>query len=202
MAKIIQPFSDRIENWLKGDQPKTFDGLQTVFGVDKGLAIFVMLLMFLPALPLPTGGITHIFEIITMIIAAQMIIGVKKIWLPKRWRHKPLGDGISKKALPFIVRRIRWFEKWSRPRLSGTMKSRLMLRFIGFIILILVIGAFSAPPFSGLDTLPALGAVIVAMSLILEDIVVFIFGCLVGVGGIILSLTVGVTLVEAIKHFF
>ena len=57
-----------------------------------------------------------------------------------------------------------------------------------------------APPFSGLDTLPALGAVAVALSIILEDVVVLALGLLLGTGGIVLILTVGAALFDLVKR--
>jgi hypothetical protein len=68
---------------------------------------------------------------------------------------------------------------------------------IGFAI-----AAALAPPFSGLDTLPALGAVAVALSIILEDVVVLGIGLAIGVGGIALILTVGAALLHVVRNLF
>ncbi len=71
----------------------------------------------------------------------------------------------------------------------------MSLRFIGVIFLIFTIAAFVSPPFAGLDTLPALGAVIIALSLILEDVLLLLIGSLVGSLGVGLVIaTGGVTL--------
>src|SRR5215210_1330771 len=102
-------FSDELEEWLKSDGPKTIGALEKVFE-EKTFAVAIMLLMFVPALPAPTGGITHVFEIITIIIAAQMVIGQRALWIPKRWRNRELGALATGKALPFVIRRIRFFE--------------------------------------------------------------------------------------------
>jgi hypothetical protein len=59
-----------------------------------------------------------VFEVITIVIAAQMVIGRRSLWIPKRWRNRELGALSTRKALPFVIRRIRWFEKFSRPRLA------------------------------------------------------------------------------------
>ena len=66
----------------------------------------------------------------------------------------------------------------------------------------LAIGAAVAPPFSGLDTLPALGAVAVALSIILEDVVVLGIGLAIGAAGIGLILTVGATLLHFLRNLF
>src|SRR5215207_8367507 len=55
------PFSVQLEGWLEADRPKTLGELDELFG-EKSFAVTIMFLMFLPALPLPTGGITHVFE--------------------------------------------------------------------------------------------------------------------------------------------
>ena len=34
-----------------------------------------MILLGVPALPLPTGGVTHVFEVITVLLAAQLVVG-------------------------------------------------------------------------------------------------------------------------------
>jgi hypothetical protein len=50
------------------------------------------------------------------------------------------------------------------------------------------IGAFLAPPFSGLDTLPALGVVLVSLGVVLEDIAVVGLGIIAGAGGVALEI--------------
>lgn len=199
MNKAEQPFSIQIEQWLKSSGPKTFKGLQEVFG-EKSLAIFILLLMFLPALPIPTGGLTHVFEVIAMIIAIEMILGIHEFWLPKMLLKKQLSDNMLKKSIPFIVRRVQWFERFSRPRMVGVINNSMFLRFAGLMILAFSIGAFSAPWFSGLDTLPALGAVMIALSLILDDMVIFVLGVIVGLFGIGLELALGATVIQIVKH--
>jgi hypothetical protein len=67
------------------------------------------------------------------------------------------------------------------------------------IVIALAVGAAFAPPFSGLDTLPALGAVIVALSIILSDVLLLGIGLVIGTGGVILIVTIGATLVRLIR---
>jgi hypothetical protein len=73
-----------------------------------------------------------------------------------------------------------------------------MLRLVGVLVMGFAIGAAVAPPFSGLDTLPALGAVGVALAIILEDVVVLAIGTIIGTGGIILILTIGAAIIRAL----
>ena len=85
-----EPFSDQLERWLESDEPKTLGAMNDVFA-EKSFAVTIMLLMFVPAMPLPTGGVTHVFEVITVILAAQMVAAGSTIWLPERFRRRELG---------------------------------------------------------------------------------------------------------------
>ena len=195
------PFSAQLETWLKSDQPKTLAGLTKVFS-ERSFAVVFLLLMFLPALPIPTGGVTHVFELITMLLALELVVGRRTIWLPKRLNNHGLGNVTQKKTLPFIIRRVRWFEKFSRPRLTRLLDHRLFLMFTGLIVFGLTLGAFLSPPFSGLDTLPSMGVVVIALSLILGDIVIFVMGCVVGLGGVVVEIAFGAAVTELIKRLF
>jgi hypothetical protein len=193
-----EPFSTQLERWLQGDEPKTVGKLGEVFG-EKSFAVAVLLLMFIPAIPAPTAGITHVFEAITVLLGAEMVIGARTIWLPARWRDRELGETTTKKAVPFIARTIRWFERFSRPRLARLYEERWFSRVLGVVVIGLAVAAAFAPPFSGLDTLPALGAVIVALSIILSDALLLGIGLVIGTGGVILIVTLGAAIVRLIK---
>jgi hypothetical protein len=192
------PFSDELERWLRSDGPKTLGALNDVFA-EKSFAVAALLLMFLPATPLPTGGVSHLFELMAVLVAAQMVVGRRTIWLPERWKHRELGAATTEKAIPFIARRIRQVERFSRPRGVRLFGQRWFERILGLVLIVFAVGAAFAPPFSGLDTLPALGAVIVSLAIILEDVVVLAVGVVAGVGGIVLILTVGAALVRLLR---
>jgi len=200
MTQIV-PFSDQLETWLKSKQPKTIAGLITLSG-EKSFALIFLVLMAIPALPIPTGGITHVFEVIVMLLSLELIIGRRTIWLPKKWLHRPLGKTLEKRGLPFLIRKIRWLEKYSHPRMQGLLAHRQYLRLVGLTVLILTIGAFISPPFSGLDTIPSLGVVGISLGLILEDVIVYSVGFVVGVVGIGVYVFLGAAATEAIKRLF
>jgi hypothetical protein len=191
-------FSDELERWLLSDEPKTLGAMTRVFA-ERSFAVAILLLMFVPALPLPTGGVSHVLEVITIVLAAQMVLGRQTVWLPERWKRRELGAATTEKAIPFIVRRIRQIERFSRPRAVWLFEQRWVDRLLGLVLMLFAIGAAIAPPFSGLDTLPALGAVGVALAIILEDVVVLALGVIVGTGGVVLIFTVGAALVRLLR---
>src|SRR6185312_7534238 len=101
--------------------------------------------MFVPALPLPTGGVTHAFEAIAVILAAQMVLGRGEIWLPARFRDRELGATMTGKALPFVLRRVRQVERFSRPRGAWIFRRTLAVRVIGLVLIAFAVAAAFAP---------------------------------------------------------
>lgn len=190
MANI--PFSAELENWLQTKQTKTVGDMQAVFS-EKSFAILFLLFMFLPSLPIPTGGLTDfVLTPIVILASLQMMFGRRTLWLPNFIMRIQLGKATIDKALPFMMRRIRWFERFSRPRLESWLINPIFRSIAGFFVFLFALSTIAAPPFSGLDTLPALGAVIIALSIILEDILLFVVGLFVGSIGIgILVATAG-----------
>ncbi len=200
MSSASPVFSEEIEAWLRAEGPKTLGGLQEVFA-ERAFAVTVMLLMFVPALPLPTGGISHAFELITILVAAQMVIGRRSLWLPRRWRARELGPLVTDKAIPFMIRWIRRFERLSHRRGAALLERPLAQRTAGLLLIALAVTAAVAPPFSGLDTLPGMGAVIICLGLILGDVVVVAIGAVLGVSGALLIATIGAAVVHWSRQY-
>lgn len=185
-----ESFSDRLEAWLARPGDKTLSGLSTTFA-DKSFAILIMLLMILPALPMPTGGLTHVLELIAMLLALELMAGRRQVWLPRRWRQLPASSFLENKAIPAMLRQIRKIERRSARRLSKLPRSSFGVRLTAVIIFIFCLAAFVALPFSGLDTLPSLGVVILCLSMILEDGLLWLAGVVSGAAGVILITGLG-----------
>ena len=200
-AEDSKLFSDQLELWLSGKKQKTLASLSKVFQ-DKSFAITFLVLMAFPALPIPTGGLTHVFEVIVMLMCLEMIAGLKAPWLPKRWKHMQLGKALTGKVIPTMLRWIRWFEKHSNPRGRSAFSWPLATRFLGVVIFCFTLAAFLAPPFSGLDTLPSLGVVIISLAIILDDLLLALGGALLGVAGIALTITLGTVIIQSSERFF
>lgn len=193
--------SDELQAWLAGEGDKTLGGLVDVFG-KKSFAILFVLLLGVPALPLPTGGATHVFEIIAALLALQLILGREEIWLPERWRKLELAGPKQQRFISGLMRLIRRLERFSRPRLTFLFEHRLSNVVFGLLVLGGTAGAFLAPPFTGLDTLPSLGVVLLSLGVLLEDIIVVIAGIAVGVGGVLLEIIVGRAVVHGVGSLF
>jgi hypothetical protein len=193
--------SDQLERWLKGDGQKTLGGLIDSFGEGSFALIFVML-MAVPALPLPTGGVTHVFEVIVMLLALELIVGRRTVWLPERWRRLELTGARQEKFIATLLRRIRTLERFSRPRGRWLFGHRLSGSVFGLFVLGLALAAFLAPPFSGLDTLPSVGVVVLALGYLLADIALASAGVVIGLLGVASVIFLGSIAVKAFKSIF
>jgi hypothetical protein len=193
--------SDALERWLATGEDHTVGGLIDVFG-PKSFALLFVLLLALPALPLPTGGATHVFELVALLLALQLVAGRRTIWLPARWRRLALAGPRRERALARLVAAVRRLERLSRPRARVLFGHRASNLVFGLLVIAGTIGAFLAPPFTGLDTLPALGVVLVSLGVLLEDVAVIAVGILAGAAGVVLELAAGTAAYHALRDLF
>jgi hypothetical protein len=191
------PLSVELERWLESDHENTLGELVDMFE-EKSFAILFVVLLAVPALPLPTGGATHVFELVAMLGAVQLVLGRTTAWLPQRLRRRQIGTS----NVTRLVRLIRRLERFSRPRLRFLFDHRLSNAIFGLLVLGGSLGAFFAPPFSGLDTLPALAVVLVSLGFLLEDVVLVVIGLIVGTAGVLLEIFVGGKVLHWVRHLF
>jgi hypothetical protein len=196
-----EKLSDELERWLTGKGDKTVGGLVTVFG-ERSFAVLFVLLLAVPALPLPTGGATHVFELIAILGAIQLVAGRDEIWLPRRWRAIQLVGDKRERFLRALLRLIRGLERISRPRLAFLFDNRAGRTVFGLLVIGASVAAFLAPPFTGLDTLPALGAVLISVSVLLKDALILVLGLVAGAAGVILEVVLGEAAIRGIWGFF
>src|SRR4051794_18802191 len=197
----VEKVSDGIERWLEGDSDKTLGSLIELFE-EKSFAILFTLLLGVPALPLPTGGATHVFEVVAILLALQLIIGREEIWLPDRWRRLQLAGPAQQRFLKALMRTIRWLERFSKPRLRFLFGHRATNIVFGVLVVAGAVAAFLAPPFSGLDTLPSMGVVLLSLAILLEDFAFAVAALVIGVAGVFLEIFLGSAAVKAVRNLF
>ena len=166
---------------------------------EKGFAVAFIVLLGVPALPLPTAGATHVFEAIAALLALELIAGRETLWLPRRWRDVRIGGSERQRFVRGLLWLVRRAERVSKPRLRGLLRLRLASVAYGVFVVAGSTAAFFAPPFTGLDTLPALGVVLVSLGVLLDDFAFVIGGSLVAAAGIALELTLGAKLVDVVR---
>jgi hypothetical protein len=193
--------SGQLERWLNSDGEKTLGSFIELFE-KKSFALLFILLLGVSALPLPTGGATHVLEIIAILLALQLIAGREQIWVPSRWRRLQLAGEKRQRFITGLLKMIRWVERFSRPRLTVAFGHRLTNAVFGTLVLAGSLGAFFAPPFSGLDTLPSLGVVLLSLGVVLEDFAIVLVALVAGVAGVVLEIVLGSAAVKGIGNLF
>ena len=191
--------SAELEGWLRGDGDKTVGGLIAVFD-RRSFALVFLVLMGPSALPLPTGGATNVFEIVTILLALQLIAGREEIWLPQRVREREVNT--EGRFINGLVRNVRRLERVSRPRLTWIFGHRASNVVFGLLVVAGTAAAFAAPPFSGLDTLPSLGVVLLSLGVLLEDALLVVLGVVVGAAGVVLEIVAGGAALRGLKSLF
>src|SRR4051812_42373114 len=86
------------------------------------------------------------------------------------------------------------------PRASRLFEHRVTRSVFGALVFGLTLSAFLAPPFSGLDTLPSLGVVVIGLGVLLRDLVLALLGVLLGAIGVATILAIGNLVLETAKR--
>jgi hypothetical protein len=189
--------SDDLERWLREESAPSLGGLVELFK-EKSFAILFVLLLGVPALPLPTGGATHVFEIVAMLLALELTVGRREIWLPRRWSQLNLAGDRQRRFIAKLMSLIRWLERFSRPRLHFAFKQPWSNTVFGLLVIVGSAAAFLAPPFTGLDTLPALGVVLLSLAVLLEDILLVAVALVLGATGMVLEIVLGAAAIHGL----
>ena len=137
-----------------------------------------------------------------MLLALELIVGRRHVWLPQRWQQKEIGEQTRETFTKSFLPRIRWIERHSHARLGFLLTHRLAGIAYGLVMLALSLAAFFAPPFTGLDTVPSLGAVLVSLGVLLEDPLLGVLGFVIGVAGILIIVFLGKQVVDLVAGLF
>jgi hypothetical protein len=190
----------QLDKIIKDDTHHTIGDLSKAFG-EKNFAFIFLILMILPALPLPTGGLTHIFEAIVIILAFQLLIGRQNLWLPHSLKEKSLPMSIRKGILSQVSEKLMWIEHHSKRRAPHFVSSKIAIQFNALIIIIMTLFAMLAPPFTGLDTLPSLSVVFMSLAIILDDFYILVVGYITGLVGAGLIFVIGAGFIHIISNY-
>ncbi len=196
----VPTFGDEMEGWLKGEDV-SLASLLHFFG-RRSFALAFVILMAPSALPIPTGGVTHVLEFIALVFAVQLLVGRQDLWIPHRWHHRSVvGDG-NGRLVRGLLRFIRWCERWARPRGTFLFGHRGGNFVFGLLVVLGAVGALLAPPFTGLDTLPSLGVVILSLGVLFRDVVIATLGIVVMAVGITIEIMLGAALINVATSFW
>ena len=141
---------------------------ELIDGLDRRAYGLVLLLLAAPNLtPGPSiPGFSTVFGVPLCFIAAQMVLGYTRPWLPRRLAKialsRPRVAGLIGRALPLIVR----VEYVLRPRLVW-LTGPFMARWLGTALVVL--GTMLSLPIPVYSMLPALAILLIAFGLLAHD---------------------------------
>ncbi len=148
---------------------------ELIDGLDRRAYGLVLLLLAAPNLtPGPSiPGFSTAFGVPLCFIAAQMVLGRTRPWLPRRLARialsRPRVAALIERALPLIVR----VEYVLRPRLVW-LTGPFMARWLGTALVVL--GAMLSLPIPVYSMLPALAILLVAFGLLAHDGLAVVIG--------------------------
>jgi hypothetical protein len=203
MAGDVEPLpaSEQLTRWRDSDADKTLGGLVEALGTG-GFGVIFLILLGVPALPLPTGGITHVFEVVAMLIALQLIFGRRSVWIPRRWHGVSFSDRRGAKFIDGLITTTTKLERFSKPRMRWIFGHWWSHTLYGLGVLVGALAAFLAPPFTGLDTVPSLGVVILSVGVIVEDVAYMVAGTLLILVAPVLEITLGDAILRWVRGLF
>jgi hypothetical protein len=171
--------------------------LDWIFGQLRERAFgLVLLVLALPCCIPFLYGIPQIVALPLLFVSAQLVIGRRLPWLPRRLGARTVSSGallsIAQRAGPWLVR----IEAVSRPRLVALTHAPLD-QLVGLALL--VFSASILVPLPATNTVPGIAVVIVAMGLLQRDGVLVILGGLLGTAWIATLIAAGATLTSLLR---
>lgn len=200
--------SENIESIFAEDEAGTAVTVQTIIErVNvKGFGILLVLLALPSALPVPAPGYSVPFGLVLILLGSQIVRRKEVPWLPQRFLAKEVNFGKNTRLQRMMVRFLRLFEYFIRPRLSFIFSNALTYRILGIVVVLC--GMSMCIPVPLTNTAPAFGVFLIGIGMIEEDGFFSGLGVLAGITGLLLSLTVltfiimfGMEGVDIIKDF-
>jgi hypothetical protein len=145
---------------------------------------FTMLLFALPAcLPMPPG-IPTISGVALVLIAVNLILGRRRLWLPKAISARTIERADLRRVVDRALPHLKRLERFCRPRIA-IVTEPVGKVFIGFVVLVLGLLLILPIPLLG-NMPPGAAAVIIAIGVAERDGLVVLVGLL----GAVLAVTV------------
>lgn len=183
---VYVKLSENIKSFL--EDADTSNNLRNLLAAIQGksFALVICVLMLPASLPIPTAGITHVLELVTLFVALQMVVLRKYLWLPENILNTEAKWASNAQFIQSLTKFLQKVESFSSVRGAHIIRLDGMKVISGLCIILFTLAAFFAFPGTGLDTLPALGVVLLSLSLILEDLALFVVAIVVGIIGMVL----------------
>jgi len=148
---------------------------------DRSIGLLLLLLALPNCFPTLPGEST-VLSIPIMLMGVQLMLGSHQLWLPHRLRDKSVSYQTLKKTIASAQPIFRRLEKLIKPRL-GLFQHPVAHRVAGVAVLLQGMLLFLPIPFGNL--VPGICIVLMALSLLEKDGVLFMLSLVVGVLGFV-----------------
>lgn len=153
---------------------------------DRGYGLLLILLAIPAFIPVLPPGTSTMLGLLMSLVAVQMLFGRPVPWVPARWRRHRLAPQTVIALQTRGVALLQRLERISRPRGRWLVRNGVMLRWQALLILFMALVLSSPLPF--LNTLPALGVLLIGTGLLNHDayflaagnLIALVLGFLVG----------------------
>ena len=175
------------------------DLMEAMESVGFGLAMMIFAFAVIIPLPPPVPGI---ISIPLVVFSLQMIAGYPSPKLPKKFSDMTIKRSILATLVQKSSPYIRKVERFLRPRLMF-MTLPIAERIVGLFTLIFSLFILLPLPLS--NFIPGVGILVISFGLLGKDGLVIIYGIIIGLIGLGISITavlIGVEAIHYIKNFF
>lgn len=174
------PLGDAIARVLRNSDERGPSIGEITSGVgEKGFGLLLVILSLPSALPVPAPGYSTPFGIVIALLALQMMLGRRAIWLPRRLQAIRVRPKLAAKMLGTATGFLRRIERWIRPR-QRWIGSRTGQAALSTVVLVMALLMILPIPLT--NTFPAMVIFMLGVGLSEEDgwlaIGAFALGCL------------------------
>lgn len=158
LSEVLRAIAERKEKRVSVAE------LSDTFG-HRALGALLLVFGLICALPLPPGGST-VFGLPLVLLAPQLMLGLRSPWLPRRLRRRSMRREHLAKGLQRVLPWLERVEAISRPRL-GLLFTGPGQRFIGLVCTIFALVLILPIPLGNM--LPAAAVSVLSLSLVQRD---------------------------------
>lgn len=193
-----RPLSSVLDEFATGATGNiSFASLRDALG-DRAFAALLVLFSCVNLIPITPPGTTLIFGIPPLVIAVQMLLGFKKLWLPDFILKRPISAERFQGLMGQVTPRLQKMERYIRPRF-WPFSPMIGERIVGLLCALLSILVIL--PIPGANWLPAFAMVLMGLSLTERDGLLLMTGLAIGVGFLCAFATVIDTAAQHLQKF-
>jgi hypothetical protein len=170
LSRVLRDFAN------SGEDEISLGALRTALG-DRSFAALLVVFSAINLIPILPPGSTLVFGIPPLIIAVQMILGHKSVWLPQRLLDRSFSADRFKSIMRAVAPRLRRVEHYIKPRYwpFPVMVGERLVGVLCALLSILVI-----LPIPGANWIPAFAMVLMGLSLSERDGILLMMGLAIG----------------------